>query len=100
MNCELRKIALISENPDIICLTETHLQNKESVDWAGYHTFTLNRLNIDLCANRGSGGVSILVRNVLKNDFEVSECYTCRDNVLGVSIVNKLSKESYIIYCV
>ena len=82
-NCELREKILTCNNPDIICVVETHLKGDVTINIPNYTFFGLNRkLNIDK-NYRGSGGIGIFLRNSLQNNYQIERCLEIEDNILG-----------------
>ena len=99
-NCNLRERILMSQNPDIICLTETHLIGENKAEIQGFSGYFRNRPLGDKRLSKGSGGVGILFRNGLRNTFEIENCYVHLDNVLGIKLRNKETDEQIAVYCV
>ena len=80
MNCwsestnELKTKLILHGEPEIICLTETHLQEDQEVKLDSYQSYSLNQQKTNARANRGSGGVAVLFKDSLldKNSAEIS----------------------------
>ena len=72
-NCHLRESILLSLHADIIFLNETKLKGKEEIELKGYSWFGHNRQNQLKTAKSGSGGVGLLVREELLNDWYINE---------------------------
>jgi hypothetical protein len=64
---------------DIVCFTETKLDNFDGVEFCGYTCFTKNRRNLK---NR-SGGICILVRDELLDYVHVIESLSSMKTVEG-----------------
>jgi hypothetical protein len=64
---------------DIVCFTETKLDNFDDVEFCGYTCFTKNRRNFK---NR-SGGLCILVRDELLDYVHVIESHSLMKTVEG-----------------
>ena len=43
-NCTLKEKMILANNPDIVCITETHLQNETVINVENYSYIGLNRL--------------------------------------------------------
>ena len=81
LNSELRCSVIKKINPDIICLTETHLLNVNKINLDGYTCYVNNRKGISARAIRGSGGVAILLSDFVIQNF-IPKLKT--DNVEGI----------------
>ena len=105
MNCwsprnnVLREKLIRINDPDIICLTETHLRNNDKVEISGYQSYCCNR-KIDNTRGRGSGGIGILIKNKLFKNYYIENCLELDDAVIGIALINKRSKETTNVYCV
>ena len=92
----MKKIAL-HNNPDIVCLTETHLKENDRITVEGYQFFGSNRKVSNV---KGSGGVGILINNTIYEDCKVIKSFVLQDNVIGVSLQNNYNDFETIVYCV
>ena len=90
----------MTENPDIICLTETHLRNNSTIEIEGFSGYSLNRDIPERRAGKGSGGICVLYKRALTMDFEIENNYCLLDNVLGVKFRHRISDKTFCIYCV
>ena len=70
-NSTFRKKVLEYSYCDILAICETFLRGNEFLSIDGFRFYGQNRQNIHSRANRGSGGVSFLIRNELLNLFDV-----------------------------
>ena len=87
------------ENPDKVCLTETHLKDDEIISINGYRYVGTNRPMST--GNRGSGGIGILYKNELLNSYSAELVYHHKDNVIDLQFSCKLTQSpSVLIYCV
>lgn len=57
--------------PDVVCLMETWLKGNEGVVFDNYEWFGHNRALLSRKAVRDSGGVGVLVKNVILQDWSV-----------------------------
>lgn len=69
------------DDPDVICLSETHLEKSEMIDIAGYKFYGHSRMGKH---SRRSGGVAVLVREDLYSTYYVSVCCKDTDGILGL----------------
>ena len=90
---------ILQNNPDVICLIETHLHDDNKIDIPGYKYFGINRKLLNKNANRGSGGVGLLVKLELFSENFVTICAEIQETVIGLELVNKHTTERTIIYC-
>lgn len=86
-------------NSDIYCLVETHLKTEDNIECQGYTSFHFHRHSIHRNAPKASGGVAVLVRDLLLTDFKVRIIDKEIDGILGIEFVNKHSDFSFVIYC-
>ena len=96
----MKEKLLLFNNPDIVCVTETHLKNNDQICIEGYKYYGLNRLLLNKHALRGSGGIGVLVKNVHFNNYLIKTCYEWKDNLFGLKLENKYSSETLIVYCI
>ena len=82
---------LTAHDPDIICVSETHLKGNEAVTLPNYVFFGLNR---KLKSSKGLGGVGILIKRTLMDKYHANRCYKLYDNVLGVELICNTSGEN------
>ena len=68
---DIRAKIINSGQPDIVCLTETWLRGDEDVVFNGYEWFGHNRVSVSRKAVRGSGGVGLLVKRWILQDWSV-----------------------------
>ena len=81
---------------DILCLCETWLRDSDAISIPGYKWFGQNRKQLSKRANRGSGGVGILIRNSLS---DISVMDSSVEGILWLKIVES-AKPSCVILCV
>ena len=98
-NSELRSKIVTHGDPDIICLTETHLKEQEHLSIPGYQFIGCNRCCQDL-GRRSSGGIGILFKDMLRYEYVFRESYRWMDNVLGVSVLDKGGLVLVTVFCV
>lgn len=91
---KLREKILLSQNPDVICLSETHLKKDNTVDIEGYKSFCQNRQG----STRGSGGVAILVKEELTETHRIKFQQFDVEGVLRAEITDKISDYTVVVY--
>ena len=88
-NGELRESLLSYLNPDFILLTETKLMGENKINFENYECFCNNRKDMSRTAIYGSGGVSILVKHTVLNEFYYVLIEDNYDGILMYKFVNK-----------
>lgn len=63
-------------------------EGKETIHMKGYSSYVFNR-RTHIRAVKGSGGVAILIRDSVLQDFDVDVLDKCVDGILGVQLTNK-----------
>ncbi len=86
-NCELRKTIITGINSDIVCITETHLENPDGIIFEGYTWYGHNRLYRNRNAPKASGGVGVLIKNCICNMCNI-DIDKSIDGVLCIGISN------------
>ena len=100
-NQELHKNLLTFNDPEIICVTETHAKSNDIMRIDGYEYFGVCRKTDGVTmTHRGSGGCGIFVKKSLENRYEIICCFKLSDNVVGIRIKCHVTSEYVIIYCV
>ncbi len=95
-NSDLRLSVLRSMNLDIVSLNETHLQGETVIELDGYVWFGLNR-KTHIKAHRASGGVGLLVRSSLFQDYNI-EIVEKADGIVGLLLQQKFSGYCFVIF--
>lgn len=76
------KICLYGD-PDVICVSETHLAQDEAIDLDGYRWYGFNRPHSN---GTKSGGVGILVRNELYHEYRIQRLNADVDGIICLSL--------------
>ncbi len=99
MNSESRKSVLKHYDCDIICLTETHLDNnrEKSIELKNYKWFPHSRLTRHVRAAINHGGVGLLVKENILNDFNLSVLDMSLDGLLSVEFTHKQSEFNFVV---
>ena len=67
------------------------------IEMDGYEFYGGNRVQL-LKSKHGSGGIGIFVKRTLQNMYQVELCFELHDLVLGLKLIDRVSKETLIIY--
>lgn len=79
------KMKLCKHNdPDLICLAETHLAIDETIAVYGYRFYGKSRVS-----QRASGGVGILVKDTVYQNYLVEVCSNDTEGILALSLTHK-----------
>ena len=99
-NHNLRSRLVTGDNPDIACITETHLKNSETIVVSNYKFYGLNQSCNITNKKRGSGGIGIFVKTDLLQIFTMNRVSEIYDNLLGLELINHDTDPRVIVYCV
>ena len=80
---------------DILCLCETFLVGDEGINIEGFRWIGNNRKILSHRALRGSGGVGILIRNSLADDYSISVLDTDAEGILWVQFIGVNHSEDF-----
>ena len=97
-NGSLRESIITNLDLDVVCLAETHLKEEKTVDCAGFKAFTNNRELTHKRAPKGSGGVAILVKENVLQQYHCNVIDNTIDGILGLEMVNKFTLYKVIVY--
>lgn len=97
-NQTLRKLLLNHLNPDIICLSETHLKGNDTICLDNYHFFGYSRENIHVRAPKASGGVAILIKDCIFHCYNVNIIDKRFDGILGLKLHHKYTDYTVVIF--
>ena len=92
--CNFKYSTLIKKQYDIIYLCETWLRKDQTVSLPGYSWFGQNRFLISQRAIRGSGGVGILVKSSLLQDYNASTLDSQMEGILWLKLTDKLTSQN------
>lgn len=93
MNSKLRRSILLSFDPDFISLNKTHLTGQNVIDIDGYTWFGQNR-KTHIKTKKGSGGVDILIKNNVLQEYEVLSVDKSEDGIACIQLKHAVSKYS------
>ena len=84
---------------DIYCLNETHLAKDGNLECEGYISYLNNRQIIYRNSPKWSGGVAVLVKRDLYDDFKVQALDKEFDGILVMEFENKNSGFTFVLFC-
>ncbi|CAG2208741.1 unnamed protein product [Mytilus edulis] len=87
-------------NLHILGLVETHLTGNTGINIDGYTWFGLNRKEIHIRAKTGSGGVGILIRNDVRDEFNINIVEDNTDGIIWVKFEDKTFAHNCFYVCV
>jgi len=90
---KLRSNVLKALELDIVCLSETFLRDERSINIEGYSWFRNNRQSISKRALWESGGVGVLVKQSVLNQYDVATVTDKYEGILWVQLISKTSKK-------
>lgn len=79
---------MLHGDPDVVCLSETHLKQDERINLPGYKYYGNAR---SAQSARKSGGVAVLVREGLFSDYMLGVICCDTDGILGICLEHKLT---------
>ena len=85
--------------PNIICLIETHLLEGNNIKVEGYSWYGQNRKLKHIQAERDTGGIGILVKNSLYEDFNISIIDKQYERILAMNFEHKISHVNISVMC-
>ena len=83
---------------DIICVCETHLSAVEDIFVPGYSWFGYHRTEIHNRTPKPSGGVGILIKKWILDDYNVSIIDKSFNGILGLKFLNRKTDSDFIIF--
>ena len=86
---ELRCTVLGSYDADLICVNKTHLKPGEEISMSGYKFINHPCYQSELLGYKGHGGVGILVKNNVYNEYKVSTVYKDYEGILGLRLAHR-----------
>ena len=96
----MRQKIILYNNPDIVCICETHLRDEEKIDVQDYLYMGCNRKKLDKRALCGSGGVGILYKAELHNYYDIEKLFEFKDNIISILWTSKLTGEQLAVYSI
>ena len=70
-NKQTRTDVIVGLNADVVCVIETHLLKKDSLEVDGYKTYLHNRIEHHVRTKKGYGGTAFLVKTELFEHYNV-----------------------------
>ena len=96
-NGEARSILIDALDIDIILITETKLVNDETINLDGYSWYGFNRSFVKKTAKCGSGGVGILIRQNIIENYHVNELDKNVEGILVLELVHKCTSHVIVV---
>jgi exonuclease III len=97
---QLRKHIIENFDSDIFGLCETYLKNDNGMYMPGFTWYGNNRQHFSCRAVRGSGGVGILVKNELLNDYFATVLDKSYEGIFWLRLTSKYDNSFYINICI
>ena len=97
-NWPLKSKIILSLDADIVEIQESHQWPNGKLELKGYEPILHNRMNINIRAKKGFGGVAFFIRNKLFESFDISTIDKEREDILGIKLVDKISEKEIVIY--
>ena len=86
---ELRCTVLGSYDADLICVNETHLKPVEEISMPGYKFVNHPHYQSEVLGYKGHGGIGILVKKDVYDQYKVSMVYKDYEGILGLRLVHR-----------
>ena len=83
----------------MICLQETHLNGDQTVELQGYTWFGHNRDVKHRYAKRNFGGVGVLIKSWIFNEYDVETLDRSIDGILAIKLTNKHTDYEILLIC-
>ena len=103
LNKEIRSKVIEHVNPDICCLLETHCKDHGNlkVELPHYVSIDLNhnRVLMGMTTGRTHGGISMLIKESLLQEFRLSVLDNSIDDYIMVNLKNKVTSHSINLHC-
>jgi len=96
-NKSLRLKMIEHSNADFICINETHLKANDYIEVAGYNWIGFNRPVQHMRLNRSFGGIGLLYKISIANEFHVEIKDKSIDGFLSVLFKHNLSEFKMIV---
>ncbi len=84
---------------DVICICETHLKHNDCLDIEGFTCFNNNRKSIHRRAPKGSGGVAVLIRDYVLQEYKVTVVSKDFEGILGMQLENNDTGFTAVVFC-
>ena len=90
-NRNIRSAIIRALDCDIVCLIETHLSGDRELLIDGYRTYMHSRCEQHVRARKSYGGLAILCKQKLFDDYDIEVVDKQRDGILILNLVKKHS---------
>ena len=99
MNATLRETVIQNLDYDIFCIVETHFVNEQCrIDISKYSCFYHNRQAKSRRAVKGSGGVAVLVKDTVIQQYSVNVIDKAYAGILGLRLTHRVSGFVMLLY--
>lgn len=98
MSSELKKQICTYDDPNIICVSETHLSHDETMDIDKYKFYGRARSGVEN-QGRGHGGVGILLREDIFAKYTVEVCCNDFEGILGLKLRHNTTGYESVVVC-
>ncbi|CAG2186252.1 unnamed protein product [Mytilus edulis] len=95
---ELRTVILKEVNADIFSICETHLKEIDEIEVDGYTWKGFNRQYIHRNAPKASGGVGLLIKNCIFEEYKYETIDIIRDGVMCGKFQSKSTDFNFIVF--
>ena len=96
-NSELRQNIIKGLIPDILCLIETHLPIAKNISVSGFTWIGNNRIFVNVCAPKPSGGIGILINQHLQGAYDINILNKQHDGILAVEFKDRYTDFSVVL---
>lgn len=86
-------------DPDIVCVSETHLLTYESMEISDFKFIGQSRSVGGASGETRSGGVAILVKDAVYHDYSMEICCADYDGILGIKLLHLASGYQTVVVC-
>jgi hypothetical protein len=97
-NHNLRAGIINSIDADIVTVCETHLLGSNIIELEGFNWFGFNRPTIQRNAPKASGGVGILVKGWISEQFNITVVDKSYDGILALKFVHRETEGDFIVF--
>jgi hypothetical protein len=97
-NDNLRASIVRAIDADITSICESHLKDQNIIALDGYLWLGHNRTHLHRNAPKGSGGVGLLIKNWICEEYDVNVIDKSYDGILVVQFINKVTEYNFVIF--
>ena len=97
-NHDLRAAIINATGADVISICETHLAGSDTIQLEGYSWLGFNRTDIHRNAPKASGGVGILVKQCISENFNIEIVDKIFEGIIAVKFTNKATDSDFLVF--